>query len=323
MEKRMLGNLAVSAIGVGCMGMSHATGAPMDMDAAARVLRAAAEMGYTFFDTAQNYGFKADPHHNEKILGKAFQGMRDRVVIASKCGVDFDYAVDPDVPPLLYDSSRKKIRDSVEGSLRRLGTDYIDLYFQARIDPKIEPEEVAETMKELIEEGKILHWGISEVDEAYLKRANAVCPVTAVENNYNIINRAHEDLIPFLEAHHIGWVAYGPMFKGLLSGTFQKGTRFARDDWRSRLVNDENLDRYHPLLTYLAALGAEKDATSGQIALAWVLQRKPYIVPIPGMRSVERLTENAKAALLSLSAEEMDQIEGLALHPAAPDKSHG
>src|SRR5699024_340585 len=148
------------------------------------------------------YGFKDDPNHNEKILGKAFQGIRDQVMIASKCGVDFDYAVDPEVPPLLYNSNRDGIRKSVEGSLKRLNTDYIDLYFQARIDPKVEPEEVAETMKELIQEGKILHWGISEIDEEYLKRANAVCPVTAVENNYNIINRTHEDLIPFLEEHH-------------------------------------------------------------------------------------------------------------------------
>ncbi len=311
MEKRVLGNLEVSAIGVGCMGMSHAAGTPMDMDEAASVLRAAVDMGYTFFDTAKNYGFKDDPNHNEKILGKAFQGIRDKVVIASKCGVDFDYAVDPDVPPLLYDSSRAGIRKSVEGSLKRLNTDYIDLYFQARIDPKVEPEEVAETMKELIQEGKILHWGISEIDEAYLKRANAVCHVTAVENNYNIINRTHEDLIPFLEAHHIGWVAHGPMFKGLLSGTFKKGVRFARDDWRSRLVNDENLERYQSLLAYLSDLGKEKEATSGQIALAWVLQRKPYIVPIPGMRSTERLVENAKAAEIILTEDEMRNIDRL------------
>lgn len=313
MEKRVLGNLEVSSIGVGCMGMSHAVGTPMDMDEAAKVLRTAVDMGYTFFDTAKNYGFKDDPNHNEKILGKAFQGIRDKVVIASKCGVDFDYAVDPDVPPLLYDSSRDGIRKSVEGSLKRLNTDYIDLYFQARIDPKVEPEEVAETMKELIQEGKILHWGISEVNEDYLKRANAVCHVTAVENNYNIINRAHEDLIPFLEEHHIGWVAHGPMFKGLLSGTFKKGAQFARDDWRSRLVNDENLNRYQSLLTYLSALGKEKGATPGQLALAWVLQRKPYIVPIPGMRSAERLVENAKAAELILTADEMRKIDEFSL----------
>ena len=270
MEKRVLGNLEVSAIGVGCMGMSHAMGTPMDMDEAVGVLRAAVDMGYTFFDTAKNYGFKDDPNHNEKILGKAFLGIQVQVVIASKCGVDFDYAVDSEVPPLLYDSSRVGIRKSVEGSLKRLNTDYIDLYFQARVDPKVEPEEVAETMKELIQEGKILHWGISEIDEEYLKRANAVCPVTAVENNYNIINRTHEDLIPFLEEHHIGWVAHGPIFKGLLSGAFKKGVRFARDDWRSRLVNDENLDRYQSLLTYLSDLGKEKGAAPGQLALAWL-----------------------------------------------------
>ncbi len=313
MKKRMLGNLEVSAIGVGCMGMSHAVGAPMQIDEAVKVLQAAVDEGYTFFDTAKNYGFKEDPNHNEKILGKAFRGMRDKVVIASKCGVDFDYAVDPEVPPLLYDSSREGIRRSVEGSLKRLDTDYIDLYFQARIDPKVEPEEVAETMKELIQEGKILHWGVSEVDEGYLRRAHAVCPVTAVENRYNIINRAHEDLIPFLEENHIGWVAHGPMFKGLLSGTFHKGVRFARDDWRSRLVNDENLERYHPLLSYLAKLGEEKGAAPGQLALAWVMQRKPYIVPIPGMRSVERLKENARAADITLTADEMKKIDECAV----------
>lgn len=313
MKKRVLGNLEVSEIGVGCMGMSHAAGTPMDMDEAARVLRAAVDMSYTFFDTAKNYGFKDDPNHNEKILGKAFRGIRDKVVIASKCGVDFDYAVDPDVPPLLYDSSRVGIRKSVEGSLKRLNTDYIDLYFQARIDPKVEPEEVAETMKELMQEGKILHWGISEIDEEYLKRANEVCPVTAVENNYNIINRTHEDLIPFLEAHHIGWVAHGPMFKGLLSGTFKRGTQFPRDDWRSRLVNDKNLDRYYSLLLYLSDLGKEKGATSGQIALAWILQRKPYIVPIPGMRSEERMMENVRAWDVILTPDEMKKIDELSL----------
>ena len=147
MKTRKLGTLEVTALGVGCMGMSHAMGKAMDIDEGAKVLRAAVDMGYTFFDTAKNYGYVGDPHHNEKILGKAFQGMRDKVVIATKCGVDFDYAVDPDVPPLLYDSSREGIRKSVEGSLQRLGTDYIDLYFQARVDPKVEPEEVADTMK--------------------------------------------------------------------------------------------------------------------------------------------------------------------------------
>lgn len=311
MKKRMLGTLEVSAIGMGCMGMSHAAGKPMDMDEAARIIREAVDMGYTFFDTAKNYGYAGDPNHNEKILGKALSGIRDQVVIASKCGVDFDYSVDPDVPPLLYDSSREGIRKSVEGSLRRLNTDYIDLYFQARIDPKVEAEEVAETMAELIKEGKILHWGVSEIDAEYLKRVNAVCPVTAVENVYNIIWRDHEALIPILEENKIGWVAHGPMFKGLLGGAFKKGVTFARDDWRGRLVNDENLEKYQPLMEYLTEIGQEKGATPGELSLAWILHKKPYIVPIPGMRSSKRLAENAKAADIVLTAAEMARIDKL------------
>lgn len=311
MKTRMLGTMEVSAIGMGCMGMSHAAGKPMDMDEAARIIREAVDMGYTFFDTAKNYGYAGDPNHNEKILGKALSGIRDKVVIASKCGVDFDYSVDPDVPPLIYDSSREGIRKSVEGSLKRLNTDYIDLYFQARIDPKVEAEEVAETMAELIKEGKILHWGVSEIDAAYLKRVNAVCPVTAVENVYNMIRRDHEALIPILEENHIGWVAHGPMFKGLLGGTFQKGVTFARDDWRGRLVNDENLEKYQPLMEYLTEIGQEKGATPGELSLAWILHKKPYIVPIPGMRSSKRLAENAKAADIVLTAAEMARIDKL------------
>ncbi len=314
MKTRKLGTLEVSAIGMGCMGMSHAAGTPMNMDDAARVVREAADMGYTFFDTAKNYGYKDDPHHNEKILGKALAGIRHQVVIASKCGVDFDYSVDPDRPPLIYDSSREGIRKSVEGSLKRLNTDYIDLYFQARIDPKVEPEEVAETMAELIKEGKILHWGVSEIDATYLKRVNAVCPVTAVENAYNMIRRGHEALIPILEENGIGWVAHGPMFKGLLSGTFQKGVQFARDDWRGWLVNDENLEKYQPLIEYLTQIGQEKKATPSELSLAWILHQKPYIVPIPGMRSSKRLAENAKAAEIVLTESELARIDELAGH---------
>ena len=310
-KTRKLGTLEVSAIGMGCMGMSHAAGKPMGMDEAVRLIQEAVDMGYSFFDTAKNYGYAGDPNHNEKILGKALAGIRHRVVIASKCGVDFDYTVDPDVPPLLYDSSREGIRKSVEGSLKRLNTDYIDLYFQARIDPKVEAEEVAETMAELIKEGKILHWGVSEIDAEYLKRANAICPVTAVENAYNMIRREHEALIPILEENKIGWVAHGPMFKGLLGGTFKKGVKFARDDWRGRLVNDENLEKYQPLIEYLTEIGREKGAAPGALSLAWILHKKPYIVPIPGMRSSKRLAENAKAADIALTAEEMARIDEL------------
>ena len=311
MRTRNLGGLEVSSIGMGCMGMSHAAGKPMDEREAINVIREAVDMGYTLFDTAKNYGFKEDPSHNEKLIGKALEGLRDKVKISTKCGVDFDYDVDAEVPPLLYDSSRKAIRTAVEGSLKRLNTDHIDIYFQARIDPKVEPEEVAETMSKLIKEGKILHWGISEVGEEYLSRAHAVCPVTAVENSYNMLRREHEDIIPFLEANNIGWIAHGPMFKGLLTGTFHKGTHFSRDDWRGRLVTDENLDRYSSLLEYLSELGETKNATPSQLSLAWILYRRPYIVPVPGMRSSARLKENAAAPDITLSDVELARIEEL------------
>lgn len=311
MKARELGALRVSAIGMGCMGMSHAAGAPMDEEQAIRVIREAVDMGYTLFDTAKNYGFADAPHHNEELLGRALADIRDKVVISTKCGVEFDYAADRDAPPILRDSSRENIRASVEGSLRRLRTDHIDLYLQARTDPNVAPETVAETMAELIREGKILHWGISEVDADYLRRAHSVCPVTAVENAYNIVRREHEALIPFLEENHIGWIAHGPMCKGLLSGAFQKGAAFGRNDWRGHFVNDENLDKYQPLLQYLEALASRRGVTTGAVSLAWILHRKPYIVPIPGMRSRKRLEENAKAADISLTAEELAEIETL------------
>ena len=313
MKTRTLGkNLEVSAIGVGCMGFSHATGAPTDIDEAAAVLREAVKMGYTFFDTAMNYGFKDDPCHNEKILGRAFAGMRDQVVISTKTGVTFDYDVDPDQPPLVLDSSPESIRSSLEGSLERLGTDHVDLFLQARIDPEVEPETVAETMGQLIEEGKIGGWGVSEAPLDYLRRAHAVCPMTAVEYYYSITDRSHEDLFGFLEQEHIGWIASTPMGKGLLSGAFGRGATFRRDDWRSRVVNDENLDRYAGVLAYLRELGEAKGATPGQLALAWILAKRPYIVPIPGMRTVERLRENAGAAEVELSAREVEHIDELA-----------
>lgn len=311
MKTRKIGNTEVSAIGMGCMGFSHAEGMQTDIGTAAKVVREAADMGYTLFNTGWNYGNAIDPHHNEKILGKALSNIRHQVVISSKCGVDFDYAVNPNRPPLIYDFSRNTVRRCVEESLRRLRTDYIDFYLQARIDPKTAPEEAAETMAELIREGKVLHWGVSEADEDYLRKAHAVCPITVVENNYNIINRSHEKLIPFLEENNIGWVAHGPLFKGLLTGTFSKGTIFAADDWRSSAVNDRNLDRYAPLLEYLRELGAEKNASLGQIALAWILHQKPYIVPIPGMKKRERLAENMKATEIRLSTEELKKIDSL------------
>ncbi len=308
MKTRKLGTLEVSAIGMGCMGFSHAVGKPMPIEESADIVRKAIDYGFTYFDTAMNYGYAQDPNHNEKILGKAFEGIRDQVVISSKCGVTFDYEKDKDQPPLILNSTKKMIRESIEGSLERLKTDYIDLYFQARIDPNVEPEEVAETMQELMNEGKILHWGLSEANLDYMKRANAVCPLTAVENRYNIITRDHEAEARFLEENHIGWVAHGAISKGLLTGTFEKGHQFARDDWRSRQVNDQNIERYAPLIQYLHELAEEKNATTTQISLAWILAQKDYIVPIPGMRSEKRFAENAGAADIVLTPEEVQTI---------------
>lgn len=312
MKKRYLGAVEVSAIGMGCMGFSHAEGAQTDIGAAAKIVREAVDMGYTLFNTGWNYGNAVDPHHNEKILGEALADIRHQVVISSKCGVDFDYAVNPDRPPLIYDFSRKTVRKCVEESLRRLRTDYIDFYLQARIDPKVAPEEAADTMAELIREGKVLHWGVSEGDEAYLRRANAVCPITVVENHYNMIDRSHEKLIPFLEEYKIGWVAHGPLFKGLLTGTFRKGADFAADDWRGSVINDQSLDKYAPLLNCLSELSREKNASPVQIALAWILHQKPYIVPIPGMKRRERLEENRGAPEIALSDNELMKINSLA-----------
>lgn len=309
MKTRKLGSVEVSAIGMGCMGFSHAEGAQTDIDVAAKVVRQAADMGYTFFNTGWNYGNAIDPHHNEKILGKALSSIRDKVVISSKCGVDFDYAVDSDRPPLLYDFSKAKVKQCVEESLSRLNTDYIDFYLQARIDPKTSPEEAADTMAELIKEGKVLHWGVSEADEDYLRRANAVCPISVVENTYNIVTRKHESLIPFLEENNIGWVAHGPLFKGLLTGTFSQGAVFSKNDWRGHTVNDDNLRKYAPLLEYLTELGKDKNATPVQLSLAWILNRKPYIVPIPGMKKPERLSENMRAADIVITEEEMKKID--------------
>ena len=314
MEKRYLGTVEVFAIGMGCMGFSHAEGAQTDISAAAKIVREAVDLGYTLFNTGWNYGNVIDPHHNEKILGEALSDIRHQVVISSKCGVDFDYTVNPDRPSLIYDFSRETVRRCVDESLRRLRTDYIDFYLQARIDPKVTPEEAASTMAELIQEGKVLYWGVSEADEDYLRRANAVCPITVVENNYNMINRSHETLIPFLEENNIGWVAHGPLFKGLLTGTFRKGAAFAADDWRGGIVNDQNLDKYAALLNYLNELSLEKDAVPVQIALSWILHQKPYIVPIPGMKKRERLEENKRATEIVLSTDELRKIDSFLVH---------
>ena len=313
MDTRILGkDLAVSAVGLGCMGFSHAYGAPTEKDEAVRLIRQAAEMGYTFFDTAEVYGTPEDPHVNERLVGEALAPIRDKVVIASKFGLRFDFASGKVPVPLIPDSRPETIRHSVEGSLKRLGTDHIDLYFQHRIDPAVEPEEVAGVMAGLIREGKITHWGISETNEDYLRRANAVCPVTAVENRYSMMARQYESLFPVLEELGVGLVAFSPMANGFLTGRYGKGQHFdPRTDYRAAMpqFTDAAVEQNAALLSLLNDMAAQKKATPAQISMAWMLCKKPWIVPIPGTRKPERMAENAGAAGIRLTAQEVQALD--------------
>lgn len=313
METRKLGqDLSVSALGYGCMGLSHAYGEALDEKEAVRVLREAFEAGYTFFDTAEVYGTEDDPHVNERLVGEALKEVRDKVQIATKFGIRFDLASSKRPYPLIPDSRPETICRSVEGSLKRLRTDHIDLYFQHRIDPQVEPEIVASVMADLIKEGKILHWGISEANKNYLRRAHAVCPVTAVENRYSMMVRHYEALFPVLEELGVGLVAFSPMANGLLTGKYGKGEHFdAKVDYRATMpqFTDEAMDQNRALFALLDDLAARKNATPAQISLAWMLCKKPWIVPIPGSRHPERLRENAGAADVMLSHEEVMAID--------------
>ena len=313
METRVLGkDLMVSAVGLGCMGFSHAYGAPTDEKETIRLLRRAFDLGYTFFDTAEVYGTPDDPHINEALVGKALAPVRDQVVITTKFGLRFDRESGKVTLPLIPDSRPETIRRSVEGSLRRLGTDHIDLYFQHRIDPAVEPEEVAGVMADLMKEGKITHWGISEANEDYLRRANAVCPVTAVQNRYSMMARKYESLFPVLEELGVGLVAFSPMANGFLTGRYGKGQHFnPATDYRAAMpqFTDEAVDQNAALLKLLNDMAVEKHATPAQISLAWMLCKRPWIVPIPGTRKEDRMTENAGAARIKLSSDEVDALD--------------
>lgn len=305
-------DLAVGAVGLGCMGFSHAYGPATGEREAARLIREAYYMGYRFFDTAEVYGTAEDPHVNERIVGEALHGLRSDVVIASKFGVGFDKTSGTYPYPIVPDSRPETIRKSVEGSLKRLRTDYIDLYFQHRIDPKVEPEEVAQVMADLIREGKITHWGISEANEGYLRRANAVCPVTAIENRYSMMARRHAALFPALRELNIGFVAFSPMANGFLTGAYGKGQRFdAASDYRASMpqFTDAAVEKNGALLELLADTASRHNATPAQISLAWMLDRPEHVVPIPGSRKPERMRENLAAAEVNLGAEEIRELD--------------
>lgn len=294
------------------MGMSHAYGAPADHREMTELLAKAVDMGYDFFDTAEVYGTPDNPHDNEELLGNALKPYRNRVVIATKFGLRFDLESGRIPYPLIPDSRPETIRKSVEGSLRRLQTDHIDLYYQHRPDPDVPVEEVAGVVQNLIKEGKVLYWGLSEASEEDIRRANAVCPLTAVQDRYSMMARWHEALFPVLEELGIGLVAFSPLANGLLSDRYNAASHFeAGTDYRAGMpqFQPDSYDKNHDLLQLIRRIAAEKNATPAQISLAWMLCKKPWIVPIPGTRKLDRLQENAGATDVMLTDAEVKQID--------------
>ncbi|WP_462408546.1 aldo/keto reductase [Neobacillus sp. Marseille-QA0830] len=307
MQKRKLGNSGqeVSAIGLGCMGMDHAYGKPADRDEMIQLIRQAVELGCNFFDTAVVYG-----EANEELLGEALAPVRDQVVIATKFGITGQEIVD-DRPQNILNSNPESIREQIEGSLKRLKTDYIDLYHQHRIDPHVEPEAVAETMKALMAEGKMKAWGLSNAPIEYIRRAHAVCPIAAIENQYSMMWREPEkELFDICEELGIAFVAYSPLGNGFLSGKYTKDTKYEADDFRSFMgrFKPEVIDHNQVLLDLIAEVAERKNATSAQVVLAWELAQKPFIIPIPGTTKLHRLEENLGGATIELTREELASL---------------
>ena len=320
MKKRTLGrDLEVSAIGLGCMGMDHAYGAPADRNEMIKLIRKAVDLGCNFFDTAVVYG-----ESNEELLGNALEIYnREEVVIATKFGIIGQSVIDGK-PLNILDSKPESIRNQLEGSLKRLKVDYIDLYYQHRIDPEVEPENVAKVMKELIEEGKIKYWGVSNAPIDYIRRAHAICPITCVENQYSMVFReAENELFNVLEELNIGFVAYSPLGNGFLSGKYNKDTKYQEGDFRNNMkrFSLEVMERNQVLLDLLKEIAERKNATSAQIVLAWELAQKEYIVPIPGTTKLHRLEENLGGVAINLTREEVQEINE-ALDSIEIDESH-
>ncbi len=306
MVKRILGtNLEVSAIGLGCMGMSHGYGPPADKQAMIALIRAAVGRGVAFFDTAQVYG----PFTNEELVGEALEPVRDQVVIATKFGFDLEGAIGPGA----LDSRPDTIRRSVEGSLERLRTDTIDLLYQHRVDPNVPIEDVAGTIKELIDEGKVRHFGLSEAGVQTIRRAHAAQPVTALQSEYSLWWREPEEaILPTLEELGIGLVPFSPLGKGFLTGTIDTSTEFSSDDFRNtvpRFADGEAREANLVFVELLARIAERRQATPAQIALSWLLHQKPWIVPIPGTTKLHRLEENLAAADIELTPEEWREID--------------
>jgi aryl-alcohol dehydrogenase-like predicted oxidoreductase len=309
MQKRKLGNsnLEVSAIGYGCMGLNFGYCPAADTQEAISLIRSAVERGVTFFDTAQVYG----PFTNEELVGEALAPFREQVVIATKFGFEFD----SDGQPRGLNSRPEYIKKMTEGSLKRLGVEAIDLYYQHRVDPDVPIEDVAGAVKDLIQEGKVKHFGLSEAGVQTIRRAHAVQPVTAVQSEYSLWWREpEEEILPILEEFGIGFVPFSPLGKGFLTGKIDESTTFDSSDFRNTVprFTPENRKANQDLVDLLARIAAKKQATPAQIAIAWLLAQKPWIVPIPGTTKLSRLEENLAAVDVELTPEDLREIEGAA-----------
>jgi aryl-alcohol dehydrogenase-like predicted oxidoreductase len=312
MQKRKLGNsnLEVSALGFGCMGMSFSYAPPFpDKQEMISLLRTAVERGVTFFDTAEVYG----PHTNEELVGEALSPLRDQVVIATKFGFNLNLDGSPGWQGL--NSRPERIKAVAEASLKRLRIDAIDLFYQHRVDPEVPIEDVAGTVKSLIQEGKVKHFGLSEAGVGTIRRAHAVQPVTALQNEYSLWWRRPEaEVIPTLEELGIGLVAYSPLGKGFLTGKMDENTQLGKGDFRSTLprFTPEARKANQAVVDLLTAIAKQKGATPAQIALAWLLAQKPWMVPIPGTTKLKRLDENIGAVAIELTADDLREIESAA-----------
>ena len=304
MQKRLLGKsgLEVSTIGLGCMGLSYAYGEPPSKADGMKLLREAFDRGVTFFDTAEMYG----PFTNEELLGEALAPFRNEVVIATKFGFKIEKGKQAGL-----DSRPEHIKDVAEASLRRLRTDRIDLFYQHRVDPNVPIEDVAGAINDLIGEGKVNHWGLSEAGVETIRKANAVQPVTALQNEYSLWwRKPEEEVLPELERLGIGFVPFSPLGRGFLTGKIDESTSFIETDFRNTLprFTPEARKANQALVDLLDAIAKQKDATPAQIALAWLLAQKPWIVPIPGTTKVDRLEENIRAVDIELTADDLGEI---------------
>jgi aryl-alcohol dehydrogenase-like predicted oxidoreductase len=308
MQKRRLGksNMGVSTLGLGCMGMSFGYGPPADKQEMIKLLRTAVERGVTFFDTAEAYG----PFANEELVGEALAPFRDQVVIATKFGFTFEPSGQRGL-----DSRPEHIKDVADASLKRLKTDRIDLFYQHRVDPNVPIEDVAGAVKDLIREGKVKHFGLSEAGVKTIRRAHAVQPITALQSEYSLWWRAPEaEVLPTLEELGIGFVPFSPLGKGFLTGKINENTTFDSSDFRNIVprFKPEARKANQALVNLLRSIGERKNATPAQVALAWLLARKPWIVPIPGTTKLERLEENIEAVSVELTPDDLRDIDNAA-----------